>query len=358
MAFNRPSIKEIISRIEADVDSRLVGSDPKLRSSIMNAVVNGVAALTHGLYGNLDWLAKQIIPDTADAEILDRHADWRKIPRNAAKEATGIVDFAGNDGSVIVVDTILQRSDAVEFTTDSEVTIAAGVASVAVTASVPGQDGNTVAGSILTISTPIPGVDSSPTVNVDGLSGGTDIEDIEDWRARVRERDQSRPQGGAKIDYENWAKDIAGVTRVWVFPQWLGAGTIGVFFTRDDDASIIPDAGEVTTVQDYIDSLRPVTADVTVFAPTDVPQAMTIQIAPNTSAVQTTIESALDDLFRLEAQVEDGAGSGTILISHIREAISLAIGETDHVMVSPVADITLSAGELASLGAITWQSIP
>ena len=37
---------------------------------------------------------------------------------------------------------------------------------------------------------------------------------------------------------------------------------------RDDDASLIPDAGEVATVQAYIDSLRPVTASVTVVAPT------------------------------------------------------------------------------------------
>lgn len=358
MPYSRSTINEIINRIEANIESRMPGSDAKLRNSIINAIVKSVAAEAHGLYGNLDYLSKQLHPYTATDEYLDFHANWWKIYRNAAVGSIGNVDFIGTDGVVIPAGTTLQRSDATEFKTDVDVTIVAGIATVAVTAVVAGQGGNTAAASTLTLSSPITGVTSEATVDANGLTGGTDIETDDALRDRLRERIQRTPQGGAEVDYHKWAKEISGVTRTWVFPQWLGVGTVGVFFVRDDDASSIPDASEVTTVQDYIDSVRPVTADVTLIAPTEAAQAMTIQLSPNDADTQTSVEASLKDMLRREANVEDGTGSGEILLSHIREAISIATGEDDHVLVSPVADITPNTGELVTLGAITWQAIP
>ncbi|RMG49544.1 MAG: baseplate J/gp47 family protein, partial [Gammaproteobacteria bacterium] len=209
----------------------------------------------------------------------------------------------------------------------------------------------------LSLVSPIAGVDSSATVATGGLTGGADQETDDALRDRLRARVQNPPHGGARKDYEAWALEVEGVTRAWVFPHWTGAGTVGVFFVRDDDASIIPDAAEVQAVQDHIDALRPVTAAVTCYAPTAVPIDMTIQLSPNTTAVQSAVQAELQDLFRREANVEDGNGSGTLLISHIREAISRAEGEVDHVLVTPSADITLSPGEMAILGNLTFQAL-
>jgi len=346
-----------MSRVEADIDSRLAGSDPKLRASLLNSVMNGVAAVSHGLHGHLDWLSKQIIPDKADSEILERHADWWDVKRNKAASATGNISFTGTEGAVIGTDILWLRSDGVEFKIDEEVTLAAGGAWVSVTAVISGKKSNTAAGSKLSPETPIPGVNSEALVDGDALSGGAEIESFNSLGLRLQERVQNPPQGGALVDYIKWAKEVPGVTRVWPFGLWMGDGTVAVFFTRDDDASLIPDAGEVTTVQDHIDSVRPVTADVYVMAPVEAPQAMTIQISPNTLEVQQAIEATLKDLFRIEAQVEDGNGKGAVLVSHLREAISIADGEYNHVLTTPNADISLNAGELATLGAITWQAI-
>ncbi|MBL1321502.1 MAG: baseplate J/gp47 family protein [Methylophaga sp.] len=357
MSFNRPTITELITRAQNDIDSRLPGVDAKLRVTLINAVVNGVAAVSHGLYGHLDWLSKQIIPDTAEDEILERHAAWWGINRLAATPAIGTVVFTGSDGVVIPAGTLLQRSDEAEFATDNEATISSGTANILITASGSGQASNTTANSLLTIVTPVPGINSEPVVDGSGLNSGTDIETIDALRERLRKRVQQPPHGGALHDYDTWAKQVSGVTRSWTFPLWFGDGTVGVFFTRDDDASLIPDASEVAAVQTYLDSVRPVTASVTAIAPIAAAQDMTIQISPNTVAVQTAIEASLKDLFRLEAQVEDGNGSGTLLISHIREAISIATGEADHVLVSPAANITLTSGQLSTLGTITWQTL-
>ncbi|MCY1370952.1 hypothetical protein D9M69_580730 [compost metagenome] len=61
------------------------------------------------------------------------------------------------------------------------------------------------------------------------------------------------------------------------------------------------------------------------------------------------VASALQDLLRREAKP-----GGTILRTHIAEAISTAVGETDHLLQLPAANVTHAAGEMAVFGSITW----
>ena len=48
--------------------------------------------------------------------------------------------------------------------------------------------------------------------------------------------------------------------------------------------------------------------------------------------------------------VRDAIPGGTLLVSHMREAISIAAGENDHVLVSPAGNVTCLPGELATFG--------
>lgn len=359
MVFNRPSLQTILQRIQCDIDSRLAGTDSFLLRSLLYVIARAVAAVAHGLYGHLAYTARQITPDTADAENLERHAFWlgRGMTRNAATAATGTVTLAGTDGSVIVAGTSLQRSDGIEYTTDTEVVIAGGVATATVTATTTGQATNASAGQTLTFISPIPGVQSRATVAAGGLTGGTDIETPDELLVRLSEAVQLPPQGGSDSDYIRWAKEVSGVTRAWVFRHWDGPGTVGVYFVRDNDASLIPDAAEVQTVADHIDPLRPSGAKaVNIYAPIEVPVDLTIKLQPNTESVRLAVQAELETVFT-STNVEDGYGSGTVPLSHITAAISSADGETDHLLVSPVAIITPNAGEIATLGTITWQTL-
>lgn len=350
MAFNRPSLTELNERITNDIDSRAPGTEPRLRRSLFGILGRIVAGVIHGLYGYQEYKSKQYLPDTADEGHFPRHASIWKKPRKAAEYAIGNADVTGTNGSVIEAGSLWQRSDGVEYSVDEEVTITGGTATLALTAVDAGANGNASAGVTLTAVETIPGVDGQATVDVNGLTNGADIESLEAWRARVLSRIQRPPHGGAKHDYEAWALEVPGVTRAWVFPKELGDGTVTVRFVRDDDVSIIPDAAEIQAVQDYIDTVRPVTADLTVVAPTPVVLDLTIELIPNNTTVQAAVEAEIEDLLRRESEP-----GGTILISHIREAISIAAGETDHTLVSPVADITHNTGEMAVMGTITWQ---
>ena len=52
----------------------------------------------------------------------------------------------------------------------------------------------------------------------------------------------------------------------------------------------------------------------------------------------------------------DAVSGGTILISQIREAISIAAGEDDYQVPRPAADVTHATGEIAVMGTVTWPS--
>ena len=45
---------------------------------------------------------------------------------------------------------------------------------------------------------------------------------------------------------------------------------------------------------------------------------------------------------------------GTILESHMREAISIAAGEFDHEMIQPTTDVVSGAGALSVIGLVTF----
>ncbi len=352
MSFTRPALQDLVDRAVADITSRLEGADATLRRSNLNVLAKTRAGGNHELYGYLDWMFRQLFPDTAESEYLLRWATiFLEVPQKQATFAAGQVSFTGTNGAVILAGTVLQRTDGAEFTTDADVTVAAGVALVSVTALVAGVAGNTAGGSSLSLVSPVSGVAGTATVGTGGLVNGLDIESDDSIRSRLLRRLSQPPQGGADFDYVTWTLEVPGVTRAWSYPKYLGGGTVGLCFVMDGaPGGLIPDAATVSAVQAYIEARCSVIAAVTVFAPVAVPLNFTIQLTPNTAAVQTAVQAELVDLLSRE-----NAPGGTILLSHIRQAISSAAGETDSALVAPAANVTLPAGQISVMGAITWQ---
>lgn len=351
MPFERPTLTELIAQADADIASRLPGADTTLRRSNLAVLARVNSAAVYGLYGYLDWLSDQLMPDTAEAEYLERWGGIWGVLRKAATAAAGAVTVSGTVGSVVPAGAVLQRSDLVRFAVLAEVTLAAATATVQVTAEETGTDGNTSAAAPVSFVSPISGVNTVASVGVDGLGGGADAETDTALLARLLLHIQQPPHGGSEADYEAWALEVSGVTRAWPYASYLGLGTVGLCFVMDAKVGgIIPDAGEVELVQAHIDELRPVTAQVTVFAPTPVELDLDISLTPNTTTVQAAVEAELADLIAREA-----VPGGTLLLSHVREAVSIAAGETDNVVTSPAADVAVDPGEITTLGTVTWS---
>ena len=345
--FNRPALPELIQRVRNDVLSRLATDDVLRRTDaeVYARVMGGVA---HGLYGFIEWLSKQVIYDTAEAEYLERWCSIWGINRKVAAPAAGTVTFTVQAGSLIPSGALLQALDGVQFQTSTDATVSASTATASVTAVVPAAAGNRATGQNLTLVSPVVGVQSTATAGL--LSGGADVETDDALRARLLARIQQPPHGGASYDYIAWALEVSGATRAWVYPAELGLGTVTVRFVRDLDTTPIPDAGEVAAVQAYIDVRRPVTAQVTVLAPAAMPINFQIQgLTPSNATVQAAVQAELQDLL-----LRESVPGGTILLSHIRAAISAAAGETDYVLVSPAANVTNTTGNMSTMGTITW----
>ena len=352
MPFSRPTLSELGARARADIDAGLPGADSRLRHSNLNVLAAMLAGQAHGLYAYIDALAAEVIPDTAGGLWLDRWAAIWSIARQPASAATGTASLTGTDGAFVASGAVLLRADGVAYETTGDATIAAGVASVAVQARVTGADGNAIDGATLSFQSPVSGID--PTASAGALLGGGDQEADASLRTRFLARLRQPPQGGAAYDYVAWALDRAahGVrsTRAWVVGHEMGLGFVTLRFMMDDDyADGIPQAGDVAAVAAHLDTVAPVGAQVIVAAPVAEPLNITVQVSPLTAPVTANIKAALAALIKAEA-----VPGAAVLISHIREAVSTAAGEFDHVLTAPVADVAASTpGAIVTLGTVT-----
>lgn len=365
MPFPRPTLSEIIERIRGDIDAALPGADSRLVRSVLNVLAIAFGGAVHLLYGFIAFLSKQLFVDQAEDELLDQHAAFWNVPRLDAVFADGPVRFTGVNGTDVPSGTSISRSDGEVFLTDILVTISGGTADVLVLAQTAGAIGNTLNGTTLTLISPISGIDADVLVvtdaeHADGIDGGVDEESDESLRARILLRIRTPPQGGAVSDYEAQALQVPGVTRVFVRGLNRGLGTVDVFFTRDNDLTIIPDSAEVQEVQDFIDPLKPVTADFLAIAPIALDLDVTLKLDPNTTVVQDAVKDELEDLLFRVAAPGDGSGVGTVFLSQIGEAISIAAGEIRHEITlingGAPADVVPGGGELLILGTTTFLS--
>jgi uncharacterized phage protein gp47/JayE len=352
MPFLRPTLSELIARARADYDARLEGADSRLSRSVLDVMARVHPGATSGLYGFLDFISRQILPDTAEAEYLARHAANWGLNRKGATSASGTVTVAVADGVIAIpAGAWLVRTDGARFASTADATIVANVATLAIAAEASGPDSNCDAGTTLTFESPIAGVGAVATVEAPGIGGGNVEERDEDLLARLLQRIRNPAQGGARSDYERWTLEVAGVTRAWVYPLYLGVGTVGVAFVIDGREDILPEPADVALVQDHLDTVRPVTAEVTVFAPSPAPIDFLIRLAPDTLATRAAVSAELADLFTRDAEP-----GGTMWRSRMVEAISLAAGETHHELLLPSQDFIAGAGFMPALGDVEFES--
>lgn len=355
MAWQRPTLDDLVTRIRSDFKSRLGLSGSLVRRAMADVLANVWAGAVHMTHGQLEWVAEQLFGDTAIREFLIRLAAKYGITPTAATFASGTVLATGTAATNIPANSVLVRDDGLTYETTALATIGGGGSiSVPVQALTAGTGSNLEATELLSFESPIANVDSSVTVENPGIVGGIDEESTEDLRARYLLRRRTPPTGGSDADYEAWALAVAGVTRAWVYRHESGLGTLTVRFVMDNEAVIIPTAPDVALVQAAINAERPTTAEATAAAPTSSAVVFTIELLPDTAAARVAVEAELEDLLFRNGEPGDGVDRGTILLSHIRTAIGVAEGVDDYALTVPAADVVPALGAIPTMGAITW----
>ncbi|QGZ56760.1 baseplate J/gp47 family protein [Paraburkholderia acidiphila] len=388
MPYSRPTLTDLRTQIWSDIQTGLGSILAFLQKAVLKILGAALAAMIWGVYGYLDWIAKQAVPWTAQDEYL---AGWGALKDTYLKEASATVLnvlFTGAvPGTPIDAGAGITRQDTTLYTVLTAAEVASdGTLTVEVQAAVAGSAANSDNGTSMTLTSAIAGIPSTGTVSAT-VTTGADVEDPEDYRTRVMDAFQNPAQGGAQSDYVKWATDIAGVTRAWCQPNGFGAGTVVLYFMMDDAESAhagFPQGangvsqydqgpngsprdtvatGDQLTVANAIISEQPVTALVYACSPIENQIGFTISgLSTAGSTTQAAIDSALADVF-----FRNGQPKGTIDWSDITGAVNSVSGTSGYLITAvtstvggvptsllPNANITMGAGQLPVLGTVNY----
>lgn len=252
----------------------------------------------------IDSSAKQNLLKYATGDYLDnKGAPW--VERLAATKATVTEKFtlSAPQTSIVTIPsgTRVNPGNDIYFQTTADINIPIGMTEISATleCSTAGTAGNDFTpGQINILVDPLPWITS--VTNTDTSKGGTDIEDDESFRDRIRLAPESFSVAGPSGAYEFFAKQYSSsISDIRVSSPSAGAVDIRVLLENGG----IPDSTFLTALKDYLSdkTKRPLTDNVTVNAPTVVNYDITLTyyILSDNSAtaatIQTNVSQAVQD---------------------------------------------------------------
>jgi uncharacterized phage protein gp47/JayE len=365
--FTIPTLKQLRQLARDDVETEINGA---LGSRMRDGIAFALAAFGYMYLRILQWEGRQMFVDLADAAFKLLWASIYGVTPNPATAASGSIRATGVTGSAIPALTVLARDDGAEFLTQAPAVIGVtGEVTIAVSASVAGEDGNTLTGTELTFTTPPVGVDAAAlvlgTVGEDGLADGFDAEDAVAVGKRTLVKIQSVPRGGSETDYVVWSTAVSGVAQAWAFDAAYGIGTVLVIIAQEWDPTVpgdspVPSAGLIATVEASLTTLKPAGLH-GVFVQGPVLQDLDpfIVLTPDTVDIRNAV---LQSLALALAEVEPG---GIAYYDDLVKAVDRAAGEQHHrLFVSDGLggygpyDTQVGATSLLVPGTPTWTEPP
>jgi uncharacterized phage protein gp47/JayE len=294
------------------------------------------------------------LPDTAYGEYLDRVVGALGLTRKPAVKATGQVTFTGVDGTFLPAGTEVSTDvePPIYFVTTADATITNGTATVAAEAKVGGTSGNVAAGAIKLTSGNITGITS--VTNAAPFAGGVDAETDEALRERYFDRVRRPITSGNANHYRAWAMEVPGVGDAKVYPLWNGNGTVKVVLIDGNKRAPVP--AKVAEVAQYIESVRPIGATVTVVAATELPinvsATLTLQAGTSISTVTSAVQASLAAYLTAIAFKES-----IVRISRIANMILDVDGVIDYANLKingGTGNVTIPDGSVAVPGTVTF----
>ncbi|MFV0450576.1 MAG: baseplate J/gp47 family protein [Vibrio sp.] len=354
MPFNVPTLRQLIESGKLDIEASLDQVLPKF--GIELALNSAVSGSLRDVYDYQSWIVRQIIPtsESEDQTILDT-ARTEGVIQKLATAATGPVTLIGD--VPVPLDTQLIHSDGRLYTVVLSNAPIDGEVLVTVEANEPGADGNIDDGETLTLVSTVPGIQPNGTTGE--ISGGADLEPVNEVLDRLLFRKRNPPMGGAVHDYVAWCREVAGVTRAWAYDRYQGGSTVGYAFVFDGREDIIPNSTDIATMDAYIYRHSDPATGADVGRPAGIEpininlQLLTtdleIGLTPDSSELRKSVQTSLNSYFKTLSPGQ------TLLLSAVRTAIGGTEGVTDYTLDLDV-DVPAAANQLHDLGVITWAT--
>lgn len=255
---------------------------------------------------------------------LDKHADLVAIVRRKGTKAAAAIQFAGRDGVTVPAGTQFYTAAGQEFQLVYDVTLADGGGTGYLQAAAVGNDYNVDAGEITQLLRNISGLEGWTHENA---VGGTDPESDASLFERIDFRRKKPATSGNENHYVEWARACDGVGAAKVQRLWDGPGTVRVIILGDDGRPV--DGAVVERCAAYIETQRPVGAEVTVVSaagtPIKVSAAVVLDGTATLKAVRAEFVSKLDT-YLLSLGFEQAA----VYYTRIGALLSSVEGVTDY----------------------------
>lgn len=332
-----------------------MGTDiSKIEGSFAADMAAAVSVEMAKIYATIDYAMQTFLLQTNEGEYLDLRAAEYGISRKPGTKATVELTASGADGTVIPEGARVVSADGLIFVTDAAATISGGTAAIFATAEQAGAAYNAAPGTITQLFKNLAGV--SEITNPAAAAGGSDSETDEALRERVLLRLQTPATSGNAYHYQQWALDVAGVGAAKVLPLWAGAGTVKVVLASPDMGAVNGDTVEAAAA--YIETQRPIGADVTVVSATakEITVAATLAISADTtlSAVKTAFSAALKEYF--QGLAFDASSVSYNKIAYLLMSVPGVNDYTDLKINGGTSAISLQTSEVPAVGTVTLSA--
>lgn len=396
MSLPTQTTGDLAAMIVSQLEASLQQTAPLLPKAFIRVLAKVMAGTFILLWKYSGWIALQMFVRTAsmdettiNGKIVQPLIEWGRMigvgdPQPATRAELDVQVTVTNQTGVLAAGAqLLYPSTGVVYLTTGSVPLNSATVTVTVRASSDqaggggeGAIGNLQPGAILNFANPLPNVANQAVVLAQVVTG-SDGETEEEYRARVLERFQAPPQGGAYADYRIWAQDEVGVEAVYPY-RGNTPGEVDVYILATEASSGSPDGiptpAQLASVAAYIEadesglaSRRPVNAAVNVLPITrhsfDV--HVTGLIADDAPAAEAAIEAAVDEYLRSREPFIVGLSvlprrdriTLAAVAGVVDEAVSALGGTVASVVLDdagPITAYTLGHGELAKLDVITF----
>lgn len=269
----------ILSRMESDMQTR--------EGSYSFDMAAPVSFELWRVLMTLDELLDAFYVNKNSGLYLDKTADLLSMSRREGTKAVATMKFTGRNGVTIPSGTVFFTASGLEFNLVYDVVLAEGVGTGYVQAARVGDTYNVDAGEIDQILRNISGLE---TYTNGAAQGGTDSESDAALFERIDARRKKPGTSGNEAHYREWALECDGVGEVKVTGLWDGPGTVRVLLV-DYDWRPVDDA-VVDACAAYIQTKRPVGADVTVLSAVGTEISVTADVTLDSGTTVADVQAA------------------------------------------------------------------
>ena len=264
-------LRAMLDRVPSDVDKR--------EGSVIYDALAPCAYFLAQQDFQLDNFIDLVFPDTALGEYLNRAAEAYNVSRKPATKAvrkmttSRSVEISTRWGINNLVYIVKEEESETEYRVECET---------------PGVIGNQYSGAMQPISNII-GITAELG---DIITPGADEETDEALRERLYTKIRLPATSGNVYHYQQWALEVSGTGAAKVFPLADGPGTVTVLVVDSDKkiSSSLP-----KTVAEYIETMRPIGATVTVKSPDSVSINIKASVMRNESKTLDDVKKAYKD---------------------------------------------------------------